>query len=189
MPWRWDRDRCRATRSKSSGDMPGIATSIRRKTPMSKSSRRTFLSQAAVAAGALAQTPRKRPNVLFLMSDDMRVELGCYSSRFDARTPNLDALAHSGVRFDRNYCQFPLCNPSRSSLMTGRHPTATGVLGNRTAFRSLHPDWTSLPQLFKNHGYVSLSSGKIFHGGIDDPLAWTQANATAGEGESSGGAS
>jgi iduronate 2-sulfatase len=154
---------------------------------MSKSSRRTFLSQAAIAAGALAQTPRKRPNVLFLMSDDMRVELGCYSSRFDARTPNLDALAHSGVRFDRNYCQFPLCNPSRSSLMTGRHPTTTGVLGNRTAFRDAHPDWISLPQLFKQNGYVSCRTGKIFHGGIDDPKAWTVAGgATDEEGAAAG---
>ena len=95
----------------------------------------------------IAQTTgAKKYNVLFLMSDDMRVELGCYSSMFRAKTPNLDALAKSGVRFDRNYCQFPLCNPSRSSLLTGRNPTRTGVLGNRTDFRDAHPDWTTLPQ-------------------------------------------
>src|SRR5580704_4982628 len=115
-------------------------------------SRRSFL-QGAAALAAPAQTAR--PNVLFFMSDDMRVELGCYGSRFRAQTPHLDALAHRGVRFDRNYCQFPLCNPSRSSLMTGRHPTTTGVLGNRTAFRDAHPDWISLPQLFQHNGYVS----------------------------------
>src|SRR5215471_1179507 len=114
---------------------------------MSGTTRRTFLSgTVAAGAGAMAQkAPPRRPNVLFLMSDDMRVELGCYQSRFHAQTPNLDALARSGVRFDRNYCQFPLCNPSRSSLMTGRHPMVTGVLGNRTAFRDAHPDWVSLP--------------------------------------------
>ena len=145
-----------------------------------KSTRRSFLTQTA-AAGALAQTKHRRPNVLFLMSDDMRVELGCYGSRFNALTPNLDALARSGVRFDRNYCQFPLCNPSRSSLMTGRHPTATGVLGNRTAFRDTHPDWISLPQLFKQNGYVSCRTGKIFHGGIDDPKAWTVAGGATDE--------
>lgn len=115
---------------------------------------------------------RRKFNVLFLMSDDMRVELGCYGSMFHAKTPNLDALARTGVRFDRNYCQFPLCNPSRSSLLTGRPATKTGVLGNRTAFRDLHPDWTSLPQLFRQNGYVSVRAGKIFHGGIDDPKAW-----------------
>ena len=146
--------------------------------------RRRFLGKAATAAVAASlpgavfagasKTAARKPNVLFLMSDDMRVELGCYGSMFKARTPNLDALAHAGVRFDRNYCQFPLCNPSRSSLLTGRPPTKTGVLGNRTAFRDLHPDWVSLPQLFKESGYVSLRNGKIYHGGIDDPKAWIE---------------
>jgi arylsulfatase A-like enzyme len=107
------------------------------------------------------------------MADDMRVELGCYQSMFGAITPNLDALAAAGVRFDRNYCQYPLCNPSRSSLLTNRHPTTTMVLGNRTNFRPLHPDWVSLPQLFKENGYKSMRSGKIFHDIYDDPKAWT----------------
>ncbi|SPE40728.1 hypothetical protein SBA3_3880021 [Candidatus Sulfopaludibacter sp. SbA3] len=137
------------------------------------------------AAAFAAQSQRRRPNVLFFMSDDMRVELGCYGSRFHAQTPNLDALARRGVRFDRNYCQFPLCNPSRSSLFTGRHPTTTGVLGNRTAFRDAHPDWISLPQLFRENGYASLRIGKIFHGGIDDPKAWTVGGGVA---EGDGGA-
>jgi arylsulfatase A-like enzyme len=156
---------------------------------MSGTTRRTFLAGTVAGTGAMAQRAQtRRPNVLFLMSDDMRVELGCYQSRFHAQTPNLDALAHSGVRFDRNYCQFPLCNPSRSSLMTGRHPMITGVLGNRTAFRDAHPDWISLPQLFKDNGYVSARTGKIFHGGIDDPKAWTVAGgATDEEGAGGGG--
>ncbi len=148
---------------------------------MNRSTRRAFLGEATAAASVLAQNRKSRPNVLFLMSDDMRVELGCYNSRFNGHTPNLDALAHSGVRFDRNYCQFPLCNPSRSSLMTGRHPTTTGVLGNRTAFRDAHPDWISLPQLFQHNGYVSCRTGKIFHGGIDDPKAWTVAGGATDE--------
>ena len=117
---------------------------------------------------------RRKYNVLFLMSDDMRVELGCYNSMFHALTPNLDALAKSGVRFDRNYCQFPLCNPSRASLLTCRPPTRTRVLGNRTDFRKLHPDWTTLPQLFKENGYVSYRAGKIYHGGIDDAPSWNE---------------
>jgi len=156
----------------------------------SQTSRRSFIAQAAGAAvaaalpasaGAGAKTVKKRPpNVLFIMSDDMRVELGCYDSRFLAKTPNLDALAHHGVRFDRNYCQFPLCNPSRSSLLTGRTPHSTGVLGNRTAFRDAHPDFVSLPQLFREHGYVTPRVGKIFHGGIDDPKAWTEGVGEAG---------
>jgi arylsulfatase A-like enzyme len=149
---------------------------------MGKLSRRKFLSTAAgaVAVASLpkqlkaqaAANPPRKPNVLFIMSDDMRTELGCYGSRFGVQSPNLDALAQSGVRFDRNYCQFPLCNPSRSSLLTGRHPTTTGVLGNTTRFRDKHPDYVSLPELFRQNGYVTLRSGKIYHGGIDDPKAW-----------------
>ncbi|HEV2437755.1 MAG TPA: sulfatase [Verrucomicrobiae bacterium] len=142
-------------------------------------SRREFLFAGTAAAitfpyilPAQKTRPARKYNVLFLMSDDCRVELGCYHSRFHARTPNLDALAKSGVRFDRNYCQFPLCNPSRSSLLTARPPTRTGVLTNRAAFRDLHPDWISLPQLFRQNGYVAVRAGKIFHGGIDDPKAW-----------------
>src|SRR5882762_12027045 len=150
---------------------------------MGRITRRKFLGQVAGTTAAtlsypafagLSKTAKPKPNVLFLMSDDMRVELGCYGSMFHAQTPHLDALAKSGVRFDRNYCQFPLCNPSRSSMLTGRHPTNTGVLGNRADFRALHPDWVSLPQLFKENGYDSLRCGKIFHGGLDDPKAWTE---------------
>jgi arylsulfatase A-like enzyme len=153
---------------------------------LSPFSRRAFLQ--GVAGAAMASTlpaaaqpgaapavhSHKRPlNVLFLMSDDMRVELASYGSRFNVYSPNIDVLGSEGVRFDRNYCQFPLCNPSRSSLLTGRRPLETRVLGNRTSVRDLHPDWTTLPQLFREHGYTTLRSGKIFHGGLDDHKAWT----------------
>lgn len=156
--------------------------------------RREFVGTVAGAAAAAAlpgalpaamTKPARKPNVLFLMSDDMRVELGCYGSMFHAQTPNLDALARTGIRFDRNYCQFPLCNPSRASLLTGRNPTRTSVLGNRTDFRVAHPDWTSLPQLFRQNGYVAVRAGKIFHGGIDDPKAWD--TATGGGAAEEGG--
>lgn len=149
---------------------------------MNPLTRRKFLEQVAGTAAAASlptaawsaasPAPGRKRNVLFIMSDDMRVELGCYGSMFGAKTPNLDALAKSGVRFDRNYCQFPLCNPSRASLLTGRAPVRSGVLGNRTNFRTLYPDWTTLPQLFKENGYVSVRSGKIFHGGYDDAKSW-----------------
>jgi len=157
----------------------------------STTSRRSFLVRAtgavlATTLPATAQTTpqateksaathaRKRPlNVLFFMSDDMRPELACYNSRFQAHSPNIDALAAKGVRFDRNYCQFPLCNPSRSSLFTGHPPHTTKVLGNSASVRNLHPDWTTLPQLFREHCYTTLRSGKLFHAGLDDHKAWT----------------
>jgi iduronate 2-sulfatase len=114
-----------------------------------------------------------RLNVLMILADDLRTELGCYGVE-RAKTPNIDALAAAGVRFERAYCQFPLCNPSRSSMLTGRYPLTTGVLGNRDWFGSRHPEWVSLPRWFKDHGYVTLRSGKIFHGGIDDAEAWSE---------------
>ena len=126
----------------------------------------------ATGCGVFAGETNKL-NVLFIIADDFRPELGCYGSPL-AKTPNIDALAQSGVRFDRAYCQYPLCNPSRVSMLTGRYPATTGVIGNRTDFRTNHLGWVTLPQLFKQNGYVSLRSGKIFHGGIDDAESWTE---------------
>ena len=130
--------------------------------------------KTATASKAAAAAKRKRPlNVLFFMSDDMRTELACYNSRFNVHSPNIDALGARGVRFDRNYCQFPLCNPSRSSLFTGHIPRETGVLGNNTAVVKEHPEWITLPHLFRQAGYTTLRTGKLFHAGLDDPAAWT----------------
>ncbi len=128
-----------------------------------------FLIAVALLLPALAA---EKMNVLLIISDDMRAELGCYASQL-AKTPNLDRLATTGVKFDRAYCQYPLCNASRASMLTGRHPGTTGVYGNRTWFGDAHPDFVSLPKHFKNNGYTSIRIGKIFHGGIDDTDAWS----------------
>lgn len=111
-------------------------------------------------------------NVLLIISDDLRTELGCYASTL-AKTSNVDRLANSGVLFEHAYCQFPLCNPSRASMLTGHRPSSTGVLGNRTWFGDVHPELVSLPALFKKNGYTTARAGKIFHGGIDDTDAWS----------------
>jgi iduronate 2-sulfatase len=151
-------------------------------------SRRSFLTKAAGAAlatalpagaqsapaGTSASAKRKPLNVLFFMSDDMRPELASYNSRFNVHSPNIDALGAHGVRFDRNYCQFPLCNPSRSSLFTGHLPRETNVLGNNNAVVKEHPEWVTLPHLFREAGYTTLRTGKLFHAGLDDPAAWTE---------------
>src|SRR5688500_15089794 len=139
---------------------------------------RFVLAKCVLAIGMLAltsaavQAAEPKYNVLFLAVDDLRPHLGCYGNK-QVQTPHIDSLAAAGVRFERAYCQFPLCNPSRTSMLTGRQPTTTGVLENRAFFRTEHPDWVSLPQHFKANGYVAARTGKIFHGGIDDTDAWT----------------
>jgi arylsulfatase A-like enzyme len=135
-----------------------------------------ILPQSARSAAAKEKSAY---NVLFIASDDLRPELGCYGNQL-IKTPNIDRLASRGVRFDRAYAQYPLCNPSRTSLLTGRYPTQTGVMDNETWFRAERPELVSLPQHFKAHGYAALRTGKIFHGGIDDTDAWTEGGEARG---------
>ena len=109
--------------------------------------------------------------------DDLRPELGCYGASH-IRSPHIDQLAQDGVQFDRAYCQVAVCNPSRSSLLTGCRPDSTQVYDNQHFFRATLPDIATLPQHFKNHGYTTLSLGKIFHHSErepgDDPSSWSE---------------
>jgi iduronate 2-sulfatase len=109
--------------------------------------------------GLAAATPRT--NVLFIMADDYRPELASYGS--PAITPNLDRLAKRALQFERAYCQQAVCNPSRSSLLTGLRPDTLGLWNNGTHFRELKPDVTTLPLHFKQNGYTTRCVGKIFH--------------------------
>ncbi len=115
-----------------------------------------------LAAAALATSAAEpKLNVLFIMADDYRPELTSYGSR--ALTPHLDRLARRAVQFDRAYCQQAVCNPSRSSMLTGLRPDTIRIWNNSTHFREVNPDVTTLPQHFKNHGYTTRDVGKIFH--------------------------
>ena len=117
----------------------------------------------------------KRPNILFIAIDDLRPELGCYGSDI-AISPNIDALAATGLLFNNAYCQEAICSPSRASLMTGARPESIQVIENFTYFREQNPDIITLPQHFWANGYETVYTGKIYHNKEfgDAELSWSR---------------
>ena len=112
-----------------------------------------------------------RPNVLFIAIDDQNDWVGPLGGHPLVRTPHMDRLAARGTTFLNAHIQSPLCNPSRTSLMLGLRPTTTGIYGLSPWFRQL-PAWkdrVTLPQHFRAHGYRTLTTGKIYHGGVGGP--------------------
>ncbi|MCC6353651.1 MAG: sulfatase [Verrucomicrobiae bacterium] len=141
--------------------------------------RHAVILTALIATLALAPAA-PRYNVLFLMADDMNNSMSCYGHPI-VKTPNLDRLASRGVRFERAYCQYPLCGPSRNSMLTGLYPNSEGILTNGQIFRQTIPSHVSLPQAFRLSGYFAGRIGKMYHynvpnsigtNGHDDPGSW-----------------
>lgn len=102
------------------------------------------------------------PNVLFIVCDDLNNHVGPAGYQH-IRTPTLDTLAASSVSFQRAYCQYPVCGPSRASFLSGLYPESTGVLDNKSDIRQTRPGSLSMPQYFKDRGYWTAGVGKVFH--------------------------
>ena len=132
--------------------------------------KRLFLALTIMAAafGAVHAEPPgdSPPNILFIAIDDLRPELASYEAD-GIHTPNISRLANKGMQFNGAYCQYPVCNSSRSSFLTGLRPDKLGIYSNRVALRNKWPDLVTLPQHFRNNGYFTAGLGKLFHAGLD----------------------
>ncbi|MCX6608085.1 MAG: sulfatase [Acidobacteria bacterium] len=134
--------------------------------------RRAFL--AALGATALVSAAPAKPNVLFIAVDDLNDWISCLGGHPQSKTPNFDRLAAMGTLFTSAHCAAPLCNPSRAALMTGIHPSSSGVYTNNQPWRGakLLAKAVTLPQYFTANGYRSIGSGKTYHDSYADPESW-----------------
>ncbi|MFG6686060.1 sulfatase [Mariniflexile sp. HNIBRBA6329] len=114
-----------------------------------------------------------KPNVLFLYMDDLRPELACYG-KTQLISPNIDDLASHGIIFDNAYCNVPVCGASRASMLTGMLPTKSRFLNYNSFVEQETPNAVTLPQLFKNNGYITISNGKVYHHLDDRETDWDE---------------
>lgn len=129
---------------------------------------------------SLSAVAAEKPNVLFLIADDLNCDLGSYGHPL-VKSPNIDRLAARGLRFERAYCQYALCGPSRASFMTGYYPDQTLIRANAIRIRECLPEVSTMSQMFRQNGYTASRIGKIYHynvpldigkNGHDDPASW-----------------
>src|SRR5579871_1532922 len=118
-----------------------------------------------------ARAAEQRPNVLFIAIDDMNDWVGCLGGHPQVKTPNIDGLAARGTLFTNGHAQAPLCNPSRTSIMSGLRPGSTGIYTLQPGFRAspVLKDYVMLPQYFRKNGYFTATSGKVYHDGSVPP--------------------
>jgi arylsulfatase A-like enzyme len=146
--------------------------------------RREFLKQISICSGAIALSPilsesviaspnRKHFNVLMIICDDLRPQLGCYGHP-QMITPNIDRLATEGTLFSRSYCNAQVCGPSRASVFSGLRPTISRFIDNNVRLDHECPDFPTLHGHFKNNGYFTLSLGKVLHTIYDANDDWSK---------------
>ena len=144
---------------------------------MSHITRRSFLKRAAGSAavlsmpilGSAAQLGKEKMNVLFIAIDDLRPQLNCYG-KSQIISPNIDKLSSHGLTFTSAFCQHATCGASRASLLSGLRDDSTGIIGLYPKVEEALPDHLTMPQNFKNHGYETISLGKIYHQPDDDVM-------------------
>jgi arylsulfatase A-like enzyme len=125
----------------------------------------------SLSAACAQGKPLEKPNVLFIMIDDLRPQLGCYGHT-ETISPNIDRLAEQALVFDRAYVQVPVCGASRASTLTGLYPTATRFVNYHSEAQKDAPGIVDIPSHFKANGYTTVSNGKIYHGDTDNNDSW-----------------
>jgi len=137
--------------------------------------RRTLLGVAFSLCLATCTQAAEQPNILLICVDDLKPMLGCYGDT-TVKSPNIDALAARGLRFENAYCNQAVCSPSRNALLVGHRPSTLGIYDLGTNFRVSRPQAVTLPQYFQQHGYRTEGMGKIFHrghGNDEDDASWS----------------
>jgi arylsulfatase A-like enzyme len=130
----------------------------------------TILSVGSIAV----QAQNKKPNVLFIVVDDLRPVLGTYDYPA-VKSPNIDKLASEGIQFNHAYCNVPVCGASRASLLTGLRPHYPNRFVNWDSWAEKEcPGIVSLPEAFKNNNYTTVSNGKVFHHQYDMSSSWSK---------------
>ncbi len=144
-----------------------------------------FLFALAIISISCSSPEKKKPNVLFIIADDLTsTAVSSYENKA-CKTPNIDRLASRGVQYTRAYCQYPVCGPSRASFMFGYYPNASTTFGYVSGRKNVGPDRKSWAQLFKDNGYYTARVSKIYHMGVpgdiekgsngtDDKASWTE---------------
>lgn len=127
----------------------------------------------------------KKPNILFIIADDLTTTAVSAYENKASKTPNIDKLASEGVRYTKTYCQYPVCGPSRASFMSGYYPSATTTYGYVSGRKNIGKERKTWSQLFKDNGYYTARVSKIYHMGVpidiengsngkDDEASWTE---------------